>query len=319
MRSAGRILPLLPLLSLLLLVAACGDDGDDGDAAGAGRPQVVVTTSILGDVVSSLLGDAVEVTTIMPAGVNPHDFQASPREAAAMREADLLVTNGGGFEEGLLELVRGAEDDGVPVFEALSAVDHLDLDAHEEDAAARGAEHGHDHEGSDPHFFTDPARMADAARGILAAVTEELDVEGLEERAAAYLEELEALDAEVASILAAVPAERRVLVTNHEVFGYFADRYGFEVVGTVIPGGSTGESAAGDLAHLLEVIEEEGVPAIFADTSSPADLAENLAKDVGEVEVVELFSESLGDAGSGGETYLDMVRTNAERIAAALG
>jgi zinc/manganese transport system substrate-binding protein len=313
MRTARRA---LALLLPILVLGACGDDGAaDGASGDDDRPRVVVTTSILGDVVSSLLGDAAEVTTIMPPGVNPHDFQASPREAAAMREADLLVVNGGGFEEGLLEVVAGAEDDGVPVFEALSAVEHLDLEEHEEED---GDDHGHEHEGADPHFFADPARMADAARGILDAVSEELDLAGVEERAAAYLEELEALDAEVESILAAVPADRRVLVTNHEVFGYFADRYGFEVVGTVIPGGSTGESAAGDLADLLEVIEEEGVPAIFADTSSPADLAANLAGDVGDVEVVELFSESLGDEGSGGESYVAMVRTNAERIAAAL-
>ena len=283
----------LPALLMVVALTSCSD-GDDG---GAG---IVVTTSILGDVVTELVGDLVEVTTVMPRGVAPHDFQASARDAAAMREAELLVVNGAGFEEGLLEVVDAAADDGVPVHEAIATVDAI---------------------GDDPHFFTDPARMVQAAEGIVDAVAEHVDVDeaALRERAAGYLDELRALDAQVEETLAPVPDPQRILVTNHEVFGYFAERYGFEVVGTVIPSTTTGGSAAaGDLAALIEVIRTEGVPAVFADTSSPADLARALAADAGDIEVVELFSESLGDDGSGGETYLDMMRTNATRITEAL-
>lgn len=293
----------LSLAAALLLLAACGDD-DGGAAAADDLPAIVVTTSILGDVVSEIVGDDAEVTTIMPVGAGPHDFQASARQASTMRSADLLIVNGGGFEEGLLAVVEGAESDGVVVHEALSAIDPLEA------------------EGVDPHFFTDPARMVAAVNGILDALVDQvpaLDTDDVRDRAAAYVDELEALDAEVERLLEAVPEERRVLVTNHEVFAYFADRYGFEVVGTVIPGGSTEGAAAGDLADLIEVIEHEGVPAVFADTSSPADLARTLAKDIGDVAVVELFSESLGKDGSGGETYVDMIRTNARRVADALG
>jgi zinc/manganese transport system substrate-binding protein len=119
--------------------------------------------------------------------------------------------------------------------------------------------------------------------------------------------------------VSAVPAGRRTLVTNHEVFGYFADRYGFDVVGAVIPAGTTqAEPSAEQLAELADTIEERGVPAIFVETSSPTRLADALAEEVGDVDVVELFSESLGDEGSGGETYAAMMRTNATRIADAL-
>jgi zinc/manganese transport system substrate-binding protein len=132
--------------------------------------------------------------------------------------------------------------------------------------------------------------------------------------------ELESLDAEVEAVLAAVPAEQRKLVTNHDVFAYFADRYGFTVVGTVIPAVTTqAEPGAGELDELAATIEAEGVPAVFADTSSPESLAETLAAEVGDIEVVQLYSESLGEPGSDGDTYLAMVRTNARRIAAALG
>jgi zinc/manganese transport system substrate-binding protein len=292
------------VLAAGLVVGACGDDGDGSGAAD--RPSIVVTTDILGDVVSSMVGDAAEVTVVMPSGASPHDFQASAQEAQLMREADLLVVNGGGFEEGLLDAIEAAEADGVVVHEAIEPVDTLPLEGG----------------GDDPHFFTDPARMAVAARGILdAAVAEvpELDTDEVRATAEGYLAELESLDAEAEAILSVVPEDDRLLVTNHEVFGYLADRYGFEVVGVVIPGGGTGGSAsAAELAELAAVIEEAGVPAIFADTSSPTDLAEALAGEVGGVEVVQLLSESLGEPGLDGDTYVGMVRTNAQRISGAL-
>ena len=120
--------------------------------------------------------------------------------------------------------------------------------------------------------------------------------------------------------LLAVPAADRRLVTNHEVFGYFADRYGFEVIGTIIPSGTTlAEPSSADLSALVDIIDETGVPAIFADTSSSSELADVLAEETGEdIAVVELFSESLGEPGSGGETYLQLIRTNADRIVGAL-
>ncbi|MEM7275636.1 MAG: metal ABC transporter substrate-binding protein, partial [Actinomycetota bacterium] len=203
--------------------------------------------------------------------------------------------------------------------------DHDDEEGHddEEHKDEDGHDHGHDHSGDDPHFFTDPNRMADAVEGIGAFLTSEidgLDATAVQTAVAAYVGELKALDEEVQALVDAIPEDQRVLITNHEVFGYFADRYGFEVVGTIIPSGSTAESAsAGELAELAETIEAEGVPAIFADTSASTQLAETLAAEVGgDVEVVELYTESLGEAGSEGESYLSMVGTNASRISDAL-
>lgn len=332
-----RIQRLIAVTAAVVLLAACGDeDSAAGDEASADRPTIVVSTSILGDVVSELVGARADVITIMPPGASPHDFQASARQADEMRRADALVVNGAAFEEGLLDVIEAAERDGVPVHEAIEPVDPIERsggdphgddeheDAHEEQHDDEGAhgDDGHDDSGQDPHFFTDPARMAVAAEGIvefLGAEVDGLDADALGETAQAYLDELQALDAEVEAVLAPVPEHSRVLVTNHEVFGYFAERYDFEVIGTVIPGGSTSDAAsARDLAGLAAVIEDEGVPAVFADTSSADDLARTLAAEVGDVEVVELFSESLGEDGSGGETYLEMMRTNAERIAEAL-
>ena len=165
--------------------------------------------------------------------------------------------------------------------------------------------------------------MAVAAQGIadyLVANLDGVDADAMAASASAYIDELEALDAEVAETLAGLSDEQRVLVTNHEVFGYFADRYDFEVVGTVIPGGSTTDGASAQaLAELADIVRDEGVPAIFADTSSSNELAQTLADEVGDIKVIELYSESLGDADSDGATYVDMVRSNAAQIAAALG
>jgi zinc/manganese transport system substrate-binding protein len=331
-------------------LVACGDDDATTTAA---RPEpeataatgtVVVTTNILGDVVENLVGDRAEVEVIMPPGADPHDFAPSARQAASMREADLLVVNGLGFEEGLLSAIEGAEEDGVVIFEATSAVATIELDdghghgddddgpghdddGHGDDDDGHGHDdddgHGHGQEGEDPHVFTDPARMVDVVEELaeaLAANLEGLDDDAFRDRVDGYLQDLRDLDAEIEAMVAELAEDRRVLVTNHDAFGYFADRYGFEVLGVVIPGGSTlAEPSAADIAELARQVEAEDVPAVFAETSAPARLAEALAAEVGDVEVVELFSESLGDAGSGGETYLDMMRTNAERIVGALG
>ncbi len=315
MSQTKRLLAVLATGALTL--TACGEDttsGADASRSGSGaendRPTVVVTTNILGDVVENLVGEEMDVVTVMPVGADPHDFQASAQQANQIRQADALIVNGAGFEEGLLDVIEAASDDGVPTFEAISAVVTIEFGA--------GG-----HEGPDPHFFTDPSRMAIAADEIvefLGDTIEGIDTDDLTASAAPYRDELGELDAEVEGILEAVADENRVLVTSHEVFGYFADRYDFEVVGTVIPSGSTADGAsAGELADLAEVIEAEGVRAIFADTSSSDDLAEALAGEVGNIVVVELFSESLGDEGSDGATYTAMIRTNAQRIADALG
>lgn len=275
---------------LAVTTAACGDGpSDDGDGT-----SIVVTTSILGDVVGQVVegaGDGVDIEVLMPRGADPHEFAASARQAESIAQADLVVASGAGFEHGLEDALGSAPS-------TFTFADHVDL------------------LDGDPHFWTDPTRMADAVEALGA----ELDELGVAHDAAGYITELEALDAEIAGILRAVPGEMRVLVTNHEVLAYFADRYGFEVVGTVIPGTTTGaQPSVADVEALAEVLRAEGVRAIFGETTSSASVAEALAESVGDVDVVTLHTESLGEDGSGAETYVGMQRRNAELIARALG
>ncbi|RUR01555.1 zinc ABC transporter substrate-binding protein AztC [Labedella endophytica] len=289
--------------ALILSLAGCTSAGDD-------RPVVIVSTNILGDVVGELVGDEAEVVTLMKPNADPHSFEISAQEAARLRSADLVVSNGLGLEEGLQQHLDAAEADGVETFVAGDAIDVLDYS--EGDA-----------EGSpDSHFWTDPARMIDVVDALEPVLTEleGADPGAVEEHAAAYRAELEDLDAEMTDAFGAIPDERRALVTNHHVFGYLADRFDFEVVGAVIPGGTTlAAPSASDLADLVDAVEQTGVPTIFAESSSPDRLVQALASEADvRVDVVELFTESLTGPEGGAPDYLTMMRVNTERIATGL-
>ncbi|MGI8938565.1 MAG: metal ABC transporter substrate-binding protein [Iamia sp.] len=316
MSPRRRLLPVALAALLVVGAAGCGGEGASGSEA---RPTIVVTTSVLANVVGELVGDEATVEVLVPRGADPHDVALSAREAVDVRSADALITNGAGLEGGMLDTLATAEDDGVATLAAIDAVDPLP-------SAAGGAHDGDAHDGDegsiDPHFFTDPDRMADAAEGIaafLAAEVPALDTDAFRTSAAAEVAALRDLAQEVDDVLAVVPAEDRVLVTSHAVLGYFADRYDLRVAGSVIPGGGTGAEPSGrDLAALAATVEEEGVSAVFTDASSSPALAEALAAEAGGVTVVPLFTESLGPEGSDGATYEAMIRTDAGRIAAAL-
>lgn len=277
------------------LAAACGSD----EGAADGRPTIVVTTTVLGAVVSELVGDAAEVQVLMPDGIDPHDFQPSARDAAAIGDADLVVENGLDLEEGLEDAVEGARGDGVAVF---TATDHVDLraigagggdHAEEEDAHAEEEEHGTE----DPHIWMDPIAMRDVAVALAPAVRDELGLD-LARGGAGLAGRLEALDDELRGTLAAIPAERRRLVTGHESMGYFADRYGFELIGALIPSfSSQAQVSASNLAALREQIEREGVPAVFTERGTPPGVAEAIGDQTG-ARVVEIATHDLPDDGS---------------------
>ena len=196
--------------------------------------------------------------------------------------------------------------------------DHDEDEAHEdEDDHA-----GHQHSGDDPHVWFDPHRVSEALPALASALTTDagLDPAAIEACLTSYQAELEAVDAEVAAKVEQLPVESRKLVTNHEALGYYADRYGFEVIGTVIPTpASMAQASPAQLEALAEVIEHEGIKAIFAETLHSVDDIEALAARVGDVDVVTLYTGSLGPPGSGAETYVGFMRTNTDLIVDALG
>lgn len=301
MRPA-RLLAMLALAGLSATgLVACSTASDS-------RPTIVVSTNILGDVVEELVGDQALVVTLMKPNADPHSFEISAQEAATLRSADLLVSNGLGLEEGLQQHLDAADD--VPTFVAGDVIDVLDYS--EGDAAGM----------PDSHFWTDPERMIDVvdAIGPVLAEVDGIDVEALDATIEDYREELRELDAEMTEAFATIPDDRRALVTNHHVFGYLAQRFDFDIVGAVIPGGTTlAAPSASDLADLVDAVEETGVPAIFAESSSPDRLVQALASEANvQIDVIELFTESLTAPDEGAPDYLTMMRVNTERITTGL-
>lgn len=267
------------------------------------RPVVVVTTNILGDVVSELTGGQIEVVTLMAPGADPHSFELSAQQAAQLRDAELIVSNGLHLEEGLTQHVEAAEEEGVTVFEAGTAVDVIEY--------ADGA-------GPDPHFWTDPAQMllvVDALIPVLSEIVGDGSAD-LFDASDEYRASLAELDAHMQSELGSIPVDHRALVTNHHVFGYLARRFDFRVLGAAIPGGTTlAAPSSADLRELVEAIDAAGVRTIFAESSQPDRLMQVLAEEADrDVFVTELITESLAASGESGDTYLDMMRVNTERL-----
>lgn len=289
-------------LFVVALLAAAGCSG-----SGGGGKSVVVTTNILGDVTRAIVGDQAEVTVLMKPNADPHSFGISAQQAAQVERAGLIVYNGLGLEEGMLRTVRTAEESGVPSLPAGERANPISYADNK----------------PDPHFWTDPARVRDTVKTIADEVVAHVD--GVDEaviraNAERYRGEIEALDTMMAEKFGGIPRERRKLVTNHHVFGYLAQRFGFDVVGAVIPGGTTLASpSSSDLKALADTVRAAGVPVIFADSSQPDRLARVLAEQAGlHVQVSPLFSESLSEPGQGAATYLEMMRANTESITTGL-
>jgi zinc/manganese transport system substrate-binding protein len=318
-----------------LSIAGCGTTSTDADSTDAAQDTsaaglAIGTTTMLGNVVDDIMACAGGTAqTLMPVGADPHDFFPSSEQVASLVDADLVVANGLGLEEGLSDALDGAAADGATVIEVAPLVDPIEFGGgghseeegeHAEEEGEHAEEDDHGHGSMDPHFWHDVARMAEAAEMIGAELAE---VTGDDTYAACGSEVHDALketDQEVRDILAAIPDDRRVMVTDHDAFGYLADAYDFEVAGVVIPGGSTlAEPSSAELAELVETIQAEGVPAIFSNTADSSALVDAVAAEAGtQVEVVELFVGSLGPDGSGADTYTGMVTTNAQLIADAL-
>jgi len=289
------------MVALSLFGSACSSSPVDD------RPIVVATTTILGDIVREIAGDELNVQVLMPVGVDPHEFSASAKQVAQMESAVLVVANGLGLEEGLTSVLDAVMADGVPVLKVGDVV------------TPRYFENGR----PDPHIWFDPERMAVVARKIadrLAQVDDGLSPADWSSRGGAYAARILDTEAEMERRFGQISPERRKLVTSHMAFGYLADRFGFEVVGVVIPGGGTlGETSASALGSLAETIVAEDVPAIFVETTVSPRLSETLAAETGrDVKIVTLYTGSLGAPGSGADTYLGLLLTDTERIVDAL-
>ena len=302
----------------------------------AGKIYVVTTSNIVADWVRAVGQDRVEVFSLLPPDTDAHTYQPGARDISRVADAELVFSIGLSLEAGWLdELVRNAAQDPAGIVALGDAVDPIDFveifedddhgeaDESDEDhgeADQDDEDHGHDHGALDPHFWFDPLRVQQAVNSISARLST-VDPAGqtlYRDNAAAYNRELDGLHAWITEQVEILPENRRVLVTLHDSFQYFAQRYGFKIVGSVFPVSTESEPTAQDLTALIETMEREGARAVFTEKSHSERLGRRIAEETGAKHVGGLYTGSLGEPGGGAGTYLDLMRYNVETIVGAL-
>lgn len=302
-------------LAFALVLAACSVGGSPNGEDG--RLRVVATTTILADLAANVGGERVAVFAIVPAGGEVHTFDPAPSDLSRITSADIVLANGLGLDEWVEALVIDANSSAplIAIGEELPGVAYRESDEH--GVEAEDHEDGEGHAGIDPHIWLNAAHAARYVERIRDELTQ-LDPSGTDAYAAnteAYLAELGALDAELRDTFAAIPDGDRRLVSYHDAFGYFADAYGLAIVGTVTSAPGQ-DPSAGQVAALIDEIRALGVRAILAEAQFPTDLAERIAEETGIAVITDLYSDSVGPPPA--DSYLALMRSDAERIAAAL-
>jgi ABC-type Zn uptake system ZnuABC Zn-binding protein ZnuA len=275
--------------------------------------RVLAVETFLADIAQNVAGDRLAVEALMPLGADPHSFEPTPQDVARVAKSDILIVNGAGFEEFLAPLLKNAGGNRM-LIEAAAGLEQRNPDPGE------GVSGGDAHEG-DPHFWLNPLNGIRYVENIRDGLSQ-ADPGGKEiyaRNAQAYMAQLQALDAWISDQVAQIPANRRLLVTNHESFGYFADRYGLRIIGAIIPSVSTSASpSAQQLAALIDQIKATGAPAVFLETGSNPQLAQQIAAETGIQVVTDLYTHSVSAADGPAPTYLELMRYNTKQIVEAL-
>jgi zinc/manganese transport system substrate-binding protein len=300
--ASGRgALALAGAVAATLLVAGCG-----GSGSSSGQLQVVATTTQIGDFVREVGGDAVDVHQILAPNTDPHEYEPRPADVTSTADAKVVFTNGDNLDSWMEKVVSDSGTD-AKVVDLGSTVP----------VKLPGESSGPEASRYDPHWWHDP-RNAEAAVHQIAAQLSAVDPQdkaAFAANAAAYEAKLKALDSGIAQCFDSVPADDRKLVTDHDAFNYFAGRYGIQVVGAVIPSQTTqAQPNAEDISNLVALIKNQGVKAIFPESSLSPKLAETIASQTGATAQYTLYGDTLGPEGSSGETYLKMEAANAQAM-----
>jgi ABC-type Zn uptake system ZnuABC Zn-binding protein ZnuA len=299
---------LFTFLILLSLLAGCTST----PAPTGGPIHILAVESFIADMAKHVAGDRLQVDTLIPLGVDPHSFELTPEDVTKIASTKVLIINGTGFESWLESTLKNSGSQAL-VVDCSKGLTTRKLTALEVDDG--------DHPEGDPHFWLDPTKAVHYVENIRDGLIQ-VDPDGKDvytANAAAYIAQLNDLDSWIAGEVGKIPAEQRKLVTNHESFGYFADRYGFQVVGAIIPSVTTGsDPSAQELADLVDRIKEYKVKAVFLETGSNSQLAEQIAAEVKVTVVHDLYTHSLSQAGGDAPDYITMMRWNTSRIVEAL-
>jgi ABC-type Zn uptake system ZnuABC Zn-binding protein ZnuA len=282
-------------LAALLIVLALAAAGCSSDSGSDREVTVVATTTEVADLVRNVGGGRVDAHGLLSAGADPHGYEPRPSDAASVADAAVVFKSGGDLDEWLDELVDNAGGD-APVVELIDSVKTIEGD-----------------DETDPHWWQDPSNAELAVAAIRDALVD-ADPDGrktYERNAASYTRELGRLDREIAACIEKLPSARRKLVTTHDSLGYFADRYGVQVIGSVIPSLSTqAQPSGGDIAELVDQVRDERVRAVFPEAGVSQRLEEALAREAGAQVGDPLLADTLGGEGSDAETYVDAMAVN---------
>lgn len=285
-----------------LLMAACGGSGD---SASGGRVKVVATTIQITALAHEVGGNLIDLHGLVPAGADPHAFEPKASDLTAIENADVILRHGMGLDDWLDDTLAAGHHDATTVTDGI--------------APLKGEEGGDTVD--DPHVWHDPDNDKIMVDNIAAALgrIDPHNTQAYEEAAAAYKQTLDDTKRQIQQIIGEITRENRKLVTNHDAFGYFARAFGLTIVGAVIPSLSTeSEPSVQDTAALIDLIQQQHVKAIFAESSVNPKLASTLANDAGVKIVDDLYGDSLGEPGSGADTVDGMLLSNARKIADAL-
>ncbi len=299
----------LSFLLAVLVLSGCTSDNQTTITTNL-SPDVLVAESFLADITQQVAGDRLSVDVLVPAGTDPHAFQATPQDVARLENAKVLVLNGGGLEQWLDPLMI-KNDKQIRII----ASDGLEPVIRDLPGETRHGEEG------DPHFWLDPNLVITYVNNIRDGLSV-FDPRGksiYEANANAYIQQLRDLDTWITEQVTLIPPENRIIVTNHESLGYFADRYGFKVAGTIIPSvSSEAAPSAADLADLISVIQKEHVRAIFIETGANTGLADQIAGETGVTVVSDIYTHSITTSDGLAGSYIDMMKYDTLRIVDAL-
>jgi zinc/manganese transport system substrate-binding protein len=293
------------LIGAFAFLAACLISAS---AQAQGKVKVIASFSILGDLVKNVVGDRIEVGTLVGANGNAHVYSPSPADARRVADADVVFVNGLGFEGWLDRLVK-ASGTKAPIVVASKGVKPRE----------RSGDRDHDHGAADPHAWQSVGNVKIYVANIRDALSA-ADPDGkprYEASAAAYLIKLDALEREVTATIAKIPADRRRVITSHDAFGYFQDAYGVEFIAP--QGVSTeAEASARDIAAIIRLIRAKKIAGVFLENVTDPRLVEQIAKETGAKVGGTLYSDALTDEKGGATSYIDLIRHNLRQLAAAL-
>lgn len=276
--------------------------------------NVVATTAVIGDVVAHVGKEAINLTILITAGQEPHSFEPGARDLTAVSQADVIFINGWNLEEGLLQNLDKIGPD-IPIVPISANIDPLPLNQSESESDNETF-----HQGNDPHVWLDVKNVKQWVENvaIIFSALDPMHEEMYQQNAADYLKELDSLEQYAHAQLIQIPAENRILVTNHDAFGYFAAAYQFEILGTIIPNASTlAEPSAADLTNLINNMETHQVCSLFTETAVSDSLAQTVAAELNncpQVDIVPLYAGSLGPPGSSADSYIGMFQSNIDAI-----